>query len=137
MHPGDGTSLDQFVCHAPSRLPHAHGKEHFDDHYHGGIMFVNHASGFIFLHNQISLRIGKTLQGKHEHEKFAAQCGIKLKSFHANNHPFGTLKFINDLELQDQSIMFRGVRAHHQNGITEHAFKTVTSESMPESPGTQ
>ena len=125
--PGDGISMDQWVCKVPGRLPHTFGKEHVDNRFKGGTMFVDHASSFIYMHNQISLRVGDTLQGKHAFEKFADQYGIKLKSFHADNHPFGALEFINDLELQDQLITFSGVGAHHMNGVAERALKTVTS----------
>ena len=126
LRPGDRVSMDQCVCKIRGRLPHTFGKEHVDDRYCGGTLFVDHASGYIFLKNQISLRVGETLQGKHAFERFADHYGIKLRSFHADNHPFGALEFIDDLELQGQSITFSGVGAHHMNGVAERALKTCT-----------
>ena len=89
-------------------------------------MFVDHASGYIFVHNQISLRTGETLQGKQAFEAFARQHGVTVKSYHADNAPFNSEGFQNDLRLKNQAIKFSGVGAHHQNGVAENAIKTVT-----------
>jgi hypothetical protein len=54
----------------------------------GGTIFVDHASQYIWINHQISLRVGDTLQGKHAFEDFARDYGVKIKSYHSDNHPF-------------------------------------------------
>ena len=72
--------------------------------YSGGTIFCDHASQYIWINHQISLRVGDTLQGKHAFEKFAHEYGVKFKSFHADNQPFRAAKFQEDLDLQGQTI---------------------------------
>jgi hypothetical protein len=80
QNPGDCISMDQFVCAQPGRLPHTKGKEKTEDKFHGGTIFVDHSSGFIFVHNQVSLRSGETLVGKQLFETLAHDSGITFKN---------------------------------------------------------
>ena len=100
-------------------MSHTFGEEPTENRYNGGTIFSDHASQFVFLHNQVSLRVGETLQGKHAFEKLGSDYGIKFKSFHADNTPLAAAEFLEDLELQDQTISFSGVGAHHANGVAE------------------
>ncbi len=88
IKPGDCVSMDQYVCKVPGRLPHTFGKERSENKYSGGTVFIDHASGYVYLFNQVSLRVGETLQGKHKFEDFAGDYGVRIKSYHADNHPF-------------------------------------------------
>jgi hypothetical protein len=65
--------------------------------------------------NQVSLKIGETLKGKHSFECFTKQFNVKIKHYHADNAPFGANKFKADIENQEQELAFSGVGAHHQN----------------------
>jgi hypothetical protein len=123
--PGDQVSIDQCVSNTPGRLPNTYGKEKETDRYHGGTIYVDHYSGYIHLVNQISLRTGETLLGKHDFERFAAVHGISVKSYRADNHPFGSKEFQADIRLHGQTCSFSGVGAHHQNGAAERAIATV------------
>ncbi len=87
---------------------------------------MDYYSGFIYLHNQVSLRAGETLQGKHAFERFSLAHGVRLKAFRADNHPYRADEFVKDLELQGQSITYSGVGAHHQNGVSERNLATVS-----------
>ena len=127
IQPGDRVSLDQYVCKTPGRLPHTYGKEHAKDRYNGGTIAVDHASQFILLNNQISLRTGETMKCKYDFEHFARQHGIKIKSYHADNHPFTAQEFLDDIERQNQTISLSGAGAHHQNSVAERAIQTVFS----------
>ena len=127
LHPGDCISMDQYVCRQQGRLATSYGKENTSKKYNGGTIFVDHATGYIYVHNQVSLRTGETLQGKHELEQFAAQHGVRIKTYRADNHPFGSKEFLEDIKLQDQEIDFSGVGAHHQNGVAERGVMTVTT----------
>ena len=130
LNPGDCVSMDQYQTRIPGRLPHTFGKESPTSRYTVGTIFVDHASGYVHLHHQVSLRSGPTLQGKHDFERFADQFGIKLKSFYADDNPFASKEILDDLELQNQTITFSGVGAHHQNGVSERSIKTVTSWAL-------
>jgi hypothetical protein len=54
LRPGQMVSLDQYMGSTPGRLPHTKGKELQKDKYTGGTIFVDHASGFVFIRNQVS-----------------------------------------------------------------------------------
>ena len=127
LQPGECVSIDQYVCRTPGRLAHTFGKEDESTRYTGGTIFVDHATGFTFTRHQISLRIGETLQAKHEFEAFMGQFGIKVQAYRADNHPFGKPTFIRDCEIQDQTLTFSGVGAHFQNGVAERALQTNTN----------
>jgi hypothetical protein len=126
LQPGDCISIDQYLSSQPGRLPHTKGKEKPIDQFHGGTIFVDHASGFIFLRNQVSLNAGETLRSKKAFEQFASTVGVSLKKFHADNVPFNSKEFRRNLELNGQPIAFSGTGAHHQNGVAERAIQTVT-----------
>ena len=59
IHPGDCVSMDQYQCKVPGRLSHTFGKEPTETRYNGGTIFSDHASQFVFLNNQVSLRVVK------------------------------------------------------------------------------
>jgi hypothetical protein len=48
LQPGDCVSMDQCLSPQPSRLPHTKGKELKTRQYNCGMIFVDHASSFIF-----------------------------------------------------------------------------------------
>ncbi len=127
LHPGDRVLMDQYVCRQLGRLPHTYGREDQSTQYTGGTIFVDHASQYIWVNHQISLRVGDTLRGKHAFEDFAKDFGIKIKSYHSDNHPFRAAEFLEDLQLLDQTITYSGVGAHHANGVSERAIKTITT----------
>jgi hypothetical protein len=95
------------------------GKEPSKLKYHGGTIFVDHASSFIFLFNQCLLRVGETL-------RFAGTFGHRINSFRADNMPFASKEFQADLVTKGQEMTFSGVGANHQNGVAERAIQTVT-----------
>jgi hypothetical protein len=94
--------------------------------YHGETIFVDHASSFIYLVSQTSLRAGETLQSKIRFERFAQTCGHRIRSFRADNMPFDSREFKADLITKGQTLYLSGVGAHHQNGVAECAIQTVT-----------
>ena len=87
---------------------------------------MDHASGFLFNHLQISLRSGETLVGKRLLEREAAENGTVIRAFQADNGIFTSSEFKADLERKQQSLRLSGVGAHHQNGVAERAIKTVS-----------
>jgi hypothetical protein len=71
LSPGDCVSVDQYASTVLGRLAHTKGKEKETEKLNGGTIFVDHATGFIFLKNQVSLRSGETVQAKQAFEHFA------------------------------------------------------------------
>jgi hypothetical protein len=127
LQPGDMVSMDQYISALPGRLPHTKGKEPKKDKYNGGTIFVDHATGFTFLRNQISLKTGETLRAKKAFEQMAAQSGVTVKGYRADNQPFSSEKFKENISDNNQTLTFSGVGAHHQNGVAERAVKTITT----------
>jgi hypothetical protein len=124
-NPCDGVHRDQYMSGLPGRLPTTFGKENPKKKYTGGTIFVDGKTGFIHHHQQVSIRVGETLQGKNRFKKGSAQFDVQIKSFRADKAPFSAAKFKNYLENKGQTISFSGVGAHHQNGAAERASKTI------------
>ena len=86
--PGPCMSIGKYLSGIPGHLPNMMGWEATKDQYRGGTLFVNHASGFIFIKHQVSLSFGETLIGKHQFEQYALQFSITIESYHADNALF-------------------------------------------------
>jgi hypothetical protein len=127
LQPGDRVSVDQYMSSVPGRLPHTHGKEKKEDKYTGGTLFINHATGYMFLRHQVSLCAGETVKSKLAFEQEAEQFGIKIKNYRADNVPFGSEEFKQSIEDHNQMVDFSGTGSHHQNGVAERSIQTVTS----------
>jgi hypothetical protein len=54
--PGQVVSIDHYMGSTPGRLPHSKGTEQMKYKYTGGTLFVDHASGFNYIRNQVSLK---------------------------------------------------------------------------------
>ena len=123
---GQRIHCDQYVSAVPGRTPTGRGSGAARNQCTGGTIFADSASGLLFLRNQVSLNTGDTLQSKQAFEQFAAQFGVRLQSFRADNQPFSSAEFRSDCKLKGQTLDFSGVHAHHQNGVSERALRTVT-----------
>jgi hypothetical protein len=126
LDPGDCVSIDQYQSSFPGRLSSTKGKEPRKLQYTGGTIYVDSASGLIFIRHQVSLKVGETLKTKERFESFCREHGVRVKSYRANNVPFGNAEFRNNVTQCGQTIDFSGVGAHHQNGVAERAIGTVT-----------
>ena len=124
--PGDCVSIDQYVSTVLGRLPNTKGKEKKDEKYNGGTIFVDHATGYVHLTHQVSLRAGETVKAKTNFERFAMQHGVQIKRYRADNHPFKSQEFQKSLDSTRQTITFSGVGAKHQNGIAERTIQTIS-----------
>ncbi len=126
LKPGDCVSIDQFISRTPGRLAQSRGRE-TKLRYTGGTIMVDHASGYIFLQSQVSLRSGETIQSKHAFERMAKHHGLRIKRYRGDNQPFASQEFVKDIQLCEQEIDYSGVGAHFQNGVAERALQTVCS----------
>ena len=87
---------------------------------------MDHASATIFHSHQVSLKAGETVVAKRRFEQFAASHGVTIKGYRADNMPFNSTAFQEEVTAQGQTIEFSGVGAHHQNGVAERAIQTIT-----------
>ena len=126
LQPGDCVSLDHFESHIRGRLPGTTGKEKERDCYCGGLIAVDHASGYIYVNCQVSLRADDTIASKKKFEIFARKNGVSIKKYHTDNGTFDSVAFRTELETLEQDLDFSGVGAHHQNGVAERGIQTIT-----------
>ena len=125
LNPGDCVSVDQYICHIRGRLPNTHGKEKDVNRYCGGLIAVDHASGYINISHQVSLYGGETLKCKHRFESFLKNFGITVKKYRCDNGIFAKNEWVHDCENQDQKNEYSGVGAHQQNGVAERSIQTI------------
>ena len=74
--PGQRISVDHFICSTRGRLLTSAGKTKLDDMYTGGCIFVDHASGYIFVERQASLNSHETLRAKESFERMCRNTGV-------------------------------------------------------------
>lgn len=127
LKPGDKVSVDQYISAVPGRLAHTFGGEKTSKQYVGGTLFVDHASGYVYVKHQTSTGTRETVKSKHSFEREIGEYGHKVKSYHADNHPFSSKGFMDDIESRKQTIDYSAVGAHHQNGAAERAIQTITT----------
>lgn len=127
VDPGKMVSIDQYISSVPGRRAHTKGKEAKKDRFVGGTIFVDHASGFIYVQHMLTLRAGDTVNAKRSFEQYAGTHGVKILGYHADNVPFGSREFREALQRHDQVLLFSGTGAHHQNGVAERAIRTISS----------
>ena len=129
LTPGQMVSTDQFVSSVKGRRSHTYGKEQEQDKFSCGTIFVDTASTYLFVQNQVSTSSNETIKSKRAFERESRSYGVEVKEYRADLGVFKSQEFLKDLELQGQRIHFSGVGAHHQNGIAENAIRTVTESA--------
>ena len=125
LSPGQVISCDQYVSALKGRLPNSRGREKPHMMSTGGTIFVDHASGLVFVENQVSLMAGDTIRAKRNFENFARTCGVNIEQYRGDNGVFKAKDFVDECEIRSQKIDFSGVGAHHQNGVAERAIKMI------------
>ena len=126
LQPGDTVSTDQYECRIKGRLPYTKGKEDPKKMFSGGTLFVDHATGYIKVYNQVSLGGSDTVRSKELFELHAYEMGIKILKYHGDNGVYKSKAYKEDLDKRHQEMSYSGVGAHGQNGVAERAIQTVT-----------
>jgi hypothetical protein len=94
--------------------------------YFGGSIFVDHASGFIFVEHQVSLNSHETLKAKETFERMCRNTGVMPQQYLADNSKtFTSAEFSRNLANFEQVIRFAGVGAHYHNGIAKRNIRTI------------
>ena len=127
LRPGAMVSSDQFVSSLPGRLPSSYGREKESEKYVGGTIFIDEASGYFSVHNQVSLNAEETIRSKHSFERDAIRHGVPILGYRADNGIYRSAKFREDLNKFGQTIQFCGVGAHHHNGMAERGIRTIST----------
>lgn len=119
--------MDQLVSPTPGLIPQRKGSLHSTSRYLGATVFVDHFSDFTYVHMMIGNPTGKTtVEAKNAFERVAAEHGVTIGHYHADNGLFDSKEFKEDIRKCQQTLSFCGVNAHHQNGKAESRVKDVT-----------
>ena len=89
-------------------------------------MFVDYFTGFVFVAFIRDLTSESTLVAKKEFEHRCAVRGLEVKHYHADNGRFYETAFVNECKRCRQDLIFCGVGARRQNGISERKIKDIT-----------
>ena len=82
-------------------------------------VFVDQGSRMGFVYLQKTCSAEETIKAKRAFEKYAANQGVTVQAYHADNGIFKAKKWVEECQRQKQNLTFAGVNAHHQNGIAE------------------
>jgi hypothetical protein len=93
----------------------------------GGVIFVDHATGFVFVEPVVNFTAGEAIRAKREFEREMASMGVTVLNFHTDNGVFTAAAFQDELAKLDQGMTLSGVGAHHQNAVAERAIGTVSA----------
>ena len=126
---GSMVSSDQFVSSLKGRLPNTYGKENESEKFVGGTIYIDEASEYITVQNQVSLNAAETLRGKHRMERDALRHGISIRGYRCDNGIYKSQEFVDDTRALRQTIQYSGIGAHHHNGIAERCIRTISTSA--------
>ena len=87
-------STDQFVCRTPGRIPSGYGCEGSNGRFHGGTIYNDAQSGFIWVENKVSLGSSKNIMGKERFEQWLYDIAcVEVKHFHGDNGVFSSEEY--------------------------------------------
>jgi hypothetical protein len=128
LYPGQKVSVDHFICSTRGRLKHTFGKEDTRQQYSGGAIFVDHASGYIFVKHQVLMNTHETIESKESFESHCRDFGIVVSQYLSDNGAaFTSQAYKAHLQTFAQISNYAGVGAHHHNGVAERSIQTVMS----------
>ena len=128
LFPGQKLSVDHFLSSTRGRLKHTYGKEDAKSQYAGGAIFVDHASGYIFINHQVHLTTHETIESKEAFEAHCRDAGVVIGEYLSDNgSAFTSTDYRAHLQTFSQISKFAGVGAHHHNGVAERSIQTVMS----------
>jgi hypothetical protein len=125
LFPGQRVSMDHFKVTHKGRLYESKGKSLADTMYSGGLIFVDHASGYVHVELCVNFTAGETLRAKALFEQAMLDHGITVQSYQTDNGVFAAKEFMLEIHNMQQSIGFSGVGAHHQNGVAKQSIGTI------------
>ena len=121
--------MDHYVRALPGRLCRYRGCPRENYMLHGGMIFTDHTSRYVSTGHQVNLSYGESLKSNLKCERYATICGVLVQAYHTENGVFTSDKFMEVIIGQGYNIMFCGVGAAHQNGVSENSINTVTTRA--------
>ena len=70
-----------------------------------------------------------TIRAKDSYENFGASCRNEVKLHRADNGRFSDKDFMHSIRDNKQSLELCAVGAHHQNGVSERAIRTIVESA--------
>ena len=126
--PGEVVSVDQMVSPTPGLIAQMSGFL-TKQRYGYATVFVDHATDFTYCYFQKSDSAEETVEAKEAFERTAAQHGVKILHYHADNGVFASKAWKSHCLIKHQGLTFAGVGAHHQNGKAENKIRQLQSQS--------
>ena len=126
--PGEVVSVDQMVSNVAGLVATMAGRP-THQRYTVVTVFVDHATGFSFVHFQKSSNAEETTEGKEIFERYAASFGHKIRHYHADNGIFASKAWRAHCIMQKQGLSFAAVGGHHQNGVAENKIRLLQSQA--------
>ena len=84
--------------------------------YRGATIFVDHFSGYKYIHLMTNLSSEETVAAKCAFEQHASELGVAILHYHADNGRFFDNAFQAACKQGGQRLSLCGVNAHFQNG---------------------
>ena len=109
--PGQMVSSDHYIPGAPGRLYNTKGKAYSSVMFSGGCVFIDHASGYVSIKNQVAINATETVKTKLTFESEAQSQAVLIKGYHTDNGIFNASYFMEDLLNKQQKIRFSGAGA--------------------------
>ena len=126
--PGQCVSVDQMISKTPGLIAQVKGWL-TKKRYQAATVFADHASGLTYVHVSEGTTAEETLEAKSAFESYAAEMGVSIKHYHADNGRFAEAAFMEHVKASGQTITFCGVGAHHQNGVAERRIRDLTEHA--------
>eukprot|EP00956_Cyclotella_meneghiniana_P016313 scaffold25755_cov49-Cyclotella_meneghiniana.AAC.1 len=127
LKPGDCVSCDHYISPIPGRAIAVSGHSSSAHGYNCGTIYVDHATGFVFVRHQVSTSAQETIRSKMLLEREARDVGVSIKKYHTDNGVFSSKEFRSHCDELNQKLSFSGVGAKFQNGVAERGIQTVSS----------
>jgi len=120
MCPGEVVSVDEMISPTPGLLVQTTGRP-AKERYNYTTVYVDTYYGYPYTHMQKTQYITETIEGKHAFEAYCKHHRV----YHADNGTFKAKDWVNDCKVKQQSLIFVGVSAHHNNGRAETRIRLL------------
>ena len=122
--PGQAVSVDMMQSPTPGLIAQLAGWI-TGKRYRYATIFVDHYSGFGYVHLQKTQSAEETLEGKELFEREAKINGVKIEHYHHDNGIFASAAWKEDCRKKGQTYSYSGVNAHFQSGIAERRVREL------------
>ena len=90
-------SEDHYILRAPGRISHTKGKSYTSEMFAGRCGFIDHASGYMSIKNQVAIKATETLKEKLTFEREAQSQGVFIKRYQTYNVISNASEFLDEM----------------------------------------